>query len=303
MTNTIGATKNDINHLTVTETLFTSTEGIDSREIARLTGKRHFHIVRDIRRMLHDTKLGVVKYEREYVDERGHSRVCFVLPFDECLTLISGYNVLLRHAVVKRWHELESFTSPNLGSLTADEERNILENFSARMAAFAQLNAAAGLAPAWTIKQILEDGTKLEQETGINVLSDGIIAQQIGNIVPDLDRTLPAHAARIATGHKFVSASQIAKDFRPLSSSSVNNTLVSMGYATHHHNAIYTPTDSGRPFAATRILATGRHTGVENIIGWNLDDVRFWAPVRDVLIQRRDDAVASYQEWKQRTRG
>lgn len=251
--------------------------------------------------MLTELKLELSTFERKYTDPNGVERVCFVLPFDECLTLISGYNVLLRNAIVKRWRELEGSTTSRLG--TADEERAILENFSARMAAFARLNAAAGLDPAWTTRQILEDGTKLEQETGINVLSSGVIAQQIGNIVPDLDRTLPAHAARVATGHKFVSASQIAKDFRPLSSSSVNNTLVSMGYAVHHHNAIYTPTELGRPFAATRILASGRHAGVENVIGWNLDDIRFWGPVRDTLIQKRDDAVTSYQEWKQRVRG
>lgn len=253
--------------------------------------------------MLTDLRIELSKFEHKYVDPNGVERVCFVLPFDECLTLISGYNVLLRNAIVKRWRELEGLPTSSMRWVTADEERSILEDFSARMAAFGRLNAAAGLDPAWTTRQILEDGTKLEQETGINVLSSGVIAQQIGNIVPDLDPTLPAHAARIATGHKFVSASQIAKDFRPLSSSSINSTLVSLGYATHHHNAIYTPTEAGRPFAATRVLASGRHAGTENVIGWNLDDVRFWNPVREALIKKRDDAVASYQEWKERVRG
>lgn len=303
MTNIADTNKNNINHLTVTETLFTSMEGMDSREIARLTGKRHTNIIKGARRMLTNLQKELSKFERKYTDPNGVERTCFVLPFDECLTLISGYNVLLRYAIVKRWRELEGLPSSARSLVTADEERAILENFSARMAAFGRLNAAAGLDPAWTTRQILEDGTKLEQETGINVLSSGVIAQQIGNIVPDLDRTLPAHAARVATGHKFVSASQIAKDFRPLSSSSVNNTLVSMRYAVHHHNAIYTPTDLGRPFAATRILASGRHAGIENVIGWNLDDVRFWGPVRDTLIQKRDDAITSYQEWQQRVRG
>lgn len=122
MTNITNTNKNDINHLIVTETLFTSTEGMDSREIARLTGKRHDNIVRDIRKMLHELNFELVKFEREYVDERDHSRVCFVLPFDECLTLISGYNVLLRNAIVKRWRELEGFTTSALRLGTADEE-------------------------------------------------------------------------------------------------------------------------------------------------------------------------------------
>lgn len=303
MTNITNTNKNDINHLIVTETLFTSTEGMDSREIARLTGKRHDNIVKGVRRMLTDLQKEVSKFERRYIDPNGVERACFVLPLDECLTLVSGYSTLLRYVIVKRWRELEGFTTSFWRSGTVEDERAILENFAAKMASFGKLNAAAGLDPSWTTRQILEDGTKLEQETGINVLSSGIVAQQIGNIVPDLDRTLPAHAARIATGHKFVSASQIAKDFRPLSSSSVNNTLVSLGYATHHHNAIYTPTEAGRSFAATRVLASGRHAGTENVIGWNLDDIRFWGPVRDALIQKRDDVIASYQEWKQRVRG
>ena len=99
MTNTIGAThaKNDINHLTVTESLFTNTNGMDSREIARLTGKRHDNVIRDIEKYLGSTGVvrgGLLKLEERYV-EGGREYKCYVLPKRECILLAGKYNTEL----------------------------------------------------------------------------------------------------------------------------------------------------------------------------------------------------------------
>ena len=88
---------------------------MSSREIADLTGKRHDHIIRDIRAMLDALKdapdLGNVKEEK---DARGYT-VAFHLNKELTLTLVAGYNVKLRLAIIKRWQELEAtvaFTLP-----------------------------------------------------------------------------------------------------------------------------------------------------------------------------------------------
>ena len=79
-----------------------------SREIAELTGKRHDHIIRDIRGMMEDLEdapeLGDVKEDK---DNRGYT-ACFHLNKDLTLTLVAGYNTKMRLAIIKRWQELES---------------------------------------------------------------------------------------------------------------------------------------------------------------------------------------------------
>ena len=96
---------------------------MSSREIAQLTGKRHLHILRDIRRMLEDlepekggTKFGFTSSEAPavqgfkenvYLDVQGKERPEILLNFELTITLISGYNVVLRNRIIKRWQELE----------------------------------------------------------------------------------------------------------------------------------------------------------------------------------------------------
>lgn len=73
----------------------------DSRVIARYFGKRHSDVLRDIRNMLK-----VLGNERNfasvYKDVKGEKRTCYKLPFDETMTLITGYDVKLRHKIVQQ---------------------------------------------------------------------------------------------------------------------------------------------------------------------------------------------------------
>lgn len=77
----------------------------DSRVIARYFGKRHSDVLRDIRNMLK-----VIGNERDfasvYKDVKGEERICYKLPFDETMTLITGYDVKLRHKIVQQWYKL-----------------------------------------------------------------------------------------------------------------------------------------------------------------------------------------------------
>jgi len=75
-----------------------------SKEIAELTGKEHFNVMRDIRKMLADLGEGVLKFEDTQINpQNGQSYPIFRLPKDLTITLVSGYNVVMRHRIVTRW--------------------------------------------------------------------------------------------------------------------------------------------------------------------------------------------------------
>jgi len=79
-----------------------------SREIAELTGKQHKNVIADIRIMLTALDLQSADFSAEYKDGRGRLQLEFRLPKTECLTLVTGYSIPLRHRMVRRWQELEA---------------------------------------------------------------------------------------------------------------------------------------------------------------------------------------------------
>lgn len=115
-----------------------------SREIADLTGKDLSHIHRDTRTML-DELAGIddpdLDHVREDKDARGYT-TCFHLQKSLTITLMAGYSVKMRHAIVKRWQELEAPAAPaalsrmEILTLALDSEKKAVE-------AEAQLKLAA----------------------------------------------------------------------------------------------------------------------------------------------------------------
>lgn len=88
--------------------------GMSSQEIAEITGKRHDHVLRDIRKMLGELgltnapKSGEVQFaEAQYRDAKGQSRPLAVLDKELTFTLLSRYSFKLSNLIVKRWLELE----------------------------------------------------------------------------------------------------------------------------------------------------------------------------------------------------
>ena len=77
----------------------------DSRVIAEYFGKRHSDVLRDIRKLL--TDIGTERnFASSYSDSTGRKLVCYHLPFDETVTLITGYDTKLRYNIVKQWRKL-----------------------------------------------------------------------------------------------------------------------------------------------------------------------------------------------------
>lgn len=100
----------------VAATILNGLPGMSSLEIAEITGKRHAHVLRDIRKMLdelgHDevngSKFGSVDFvESTYKDSKGQTRPLIVLAKELTFTLLSRYTFKLANLIVKRWLELE----------------------------------------------------------------------------------------------------------------------------------------------------------------------------------------------------
>ncbi|GEC96628.1 hypothetical protein ZRA01_27010 [Zoogloea ramigera] len=70
------------------------------------------NVHRDIRTMLDELKLDPSKFGSVYVDAKGEKRSACCLPKDLTITLVSGYNVTMRHRIVTRWMELEEAAKP-----------------------------------------------------------------------------------------------------------------------------------------------------------------------------------------------
>lgn len=89
---------------------------MSSVEIADLTGKRHDHVMRDIKVMLDELQTPAPNFGGSYIGANRKQLPCFNLPRRECLILVSGYSVELRAKIIDRWEELER----SAGKLTID---------------------------------------------------------------------------------------------------------------------------------------------------------------------------------------
>ena len=81
---------------------------MSSKEIADMTGKRHDHVLADIRNMFEQLQIDSTEFSGQYKDSTGRTLPCFNLNKDLSICLVSGYNVQLRMAIIQRWNELEA---------------------------------------------------------------------------------------------------------------------------------------------------------------------------------------------------
>jgi phage regulator Rha-like protein len=81
---------------------------MSSLEIAELTGKRHDHVMTDIKKMLESLGINAPDFSGTQTYGNNNTREVFNLPKRETLILVSGYSVELRAKIVDRWEELEN---------------------------------------------------------------------------------------------------------------------------------------------------------------------------------------------------
>ncbi|MDB6134202.1 MAG: hypothetical protein JWM59_2445 [Verrucomicrobiales bacterium] len=81
---------------------------MSSVDIAVLTNKEHYNVLRDIKNTLEEAGIGALKFEGTYTDSQNKERPCYHLPKFELDLVVSGYSVKYRATIIKRWHELEA---------------------------------------------------------------------------------------------------------------------------------------------------------------------------------------------------
>lgn len=80
---------------------------MSSREIAELTGKRHFHVTTNIEKMLDELKEDATGFRAIYLDSMNRQQTEYLLDREHTDCLLTGYSAAMRMAVIKRWRELE----------------------------------------------------------------------------------------------------------------------------------------------------------------------------------------------------
>lgn len=98
---------------------------MSSREIATLTSKEHKNVLADIRNMFEQLEIDELGFQHIYLDSMNREQTEYLLNKDLSITLVSGYNVKMRHAIVVRWQELESSQSLALPNFTDPAEAAI----------------------------------------------------------------------------------------------------------------------------------------------------------------------------------
>ena len=84
---------------------------MSSREIAELCEKEHFHVKRDCEVVFRGLNLDASKFGCTYLDSVNREQTEYLLDEELTMTLITGYSILLRNRVIKRWKELEDKAS------------------------------------------------------------------------------------------------------------------------------------------------------------------------------------------------
>ncbi|MGE7204921.1 phage antirepressor KilAC domain-containing protein [Sphingomonas sp. NPDC019816] len=112
---------------------------MSTREIADLTGKKHAHVMRDVRVTLGELlgEEGLSNFGSSYLNAQNKAQPEFQLPKRECLILVSGYDVHLRARIIDRWQELEQSASADPIAMLNDPAamRSILLGYTEKVIA------------------------------------------------------------------------------------------------------------------------------------------------------------------------
>lgn len=118
---------------------------MSTRVIAELCEKEHFNVKRDCEVMFKGLQLDALKFEGIYFDSMNRQQTEYLLDEELTMTLVTGYNIVLRNRVIKRWKELESQLSQPSYAIDDPIERakKWIEEEKQKQAVIHQLEIAA----------------------------------------------------------------------------------------------------------------------------------------------------------------
>lgn len=196
---------------------------MSSKEIADMTGKEHYNVLADIRNMFEQLQIDSTEFSGQYKDSTGRTLPCFNLNKDLSICLVSGYNVQLRMAIIKRWNELEAqVQQPRLPTnykealqflIEAEEQKEQLAlEVAQRQAVIEEQTPKAEVFDAVLDNSRTYSIREFSQRTGVK---EGVVKKWI------VDK-------RWATG-------SCSKTFRPAAWSNVNNLMRMVRTGKPHH--------------------------------------------------------------------
>lgn len=241
---------------------------MSSLEIAKLTGKEHKHVLRDIREFLDEIDEGDrSRFGSIYKDAYGREQSCFILPKRECLGLASKYDAKLRMAIIDRWAELEHREQQ---ANKVSPRQSAVSEFEFEVNAISNVLAKLGYSQGYLRKEAIEIGFRIEGETGERVIPT-VLLEDPEALQPDksLSQYTGTHAAMVAIGSRGYSASNIAHLFgKAITATEINRILCECGFQKKLTSGKYQPTESGKLLCNQRKLASGRFKGQDVITEW-----------------------------------
>lgn len=91
---------------------------MSSVEISELTGKRHDNVVVDVEKMLEELDIYAPDFSGTQTYGNNNTRTVYNLSEELTLTLVAGYSIKMRRAIIKRWKELEENLPLSLEDMT-----------------------------------------------------------------------------------------------------------------------------------------------------------------------------------------
>ena len=167
---------------------------MSTRVIAELCEKEHRNVKRDSEVMFQGLQLDALNFEHIYFDTMNRQQTEYLLDEELTMTLVTGYNIVLRNRVIKRWKELEGQSVANL-----PDYPTALRLYADQLEVSARLELERNHA----IATKAEIGSRREA-TAMGRLSAKV--KEVESLKVQLDKSLDfasIKAVEIATGRKF----------------------------------------------------------------------------------------------------
>ena len=221
--------------------ILSKTTTMTSREIAELTEKDHAHVMRDIRLMLEVLKKDASSFGGIYRDAYGREKPCFLLDAELTLTLVSGYDITLRHRVVVKLKEMQQELEAQVAPAPAPAPQN-------SMSAVVQV-----LADSLSIAELLGVPLHLAQTEAVKET-----LRLTGRDFSNMLRLAPAQS-NIARLEEALEPTELGKSLG-LSAIKLNQILCAAGLQVKALDG-WEPTAKGAPYAIRHHWAKGDKSG------------------------------------------